>query len=71
MNGPTKFSLPTTAGVYGPAGVPPTPDYDNRHLPRFLFLGAAVLTMGMFLAILKPLARVRREERMAGAGEAQ
>lgn len=50
-----------------PAGVPPTPDYDNRHLPRFLFLGAAVLTMGMFLAILKPLARVRREGNLAGA----
>jgi MFS family permease len=45
-----------------PEGSPPSPDYDRRHLPRFLFLGAAGLTLLMLLAILRPLIRVRREE---------
>ena len=45
------------------AGVPPTPDYDNRHLPRYLFLGAAVLTATMLIFSLRPLVRVGRDER--------
>ncbi len=45
-----------------PTGVKPTPDYDNRHLPRFLFLGAALLTFGMLCFILRPLLRVRRAQ---------
>ena len=44
-----------------PAGEQPTPHYDRRHLPRFLFLGAAGLTLLMLLAIWGPLGRVRRE----------
>ena len=45
------------------AGVPPTPDYDNRHLPRYLFLGAAILTAGMLVVSARPLLRVGRAER--------
>ena len=45
-----------------PKGVKPTPDYDNRHLPRFLFLGAALLTFGMLCFILRLLLRVRRAQ---------
>ncbi len=44
-----------------PAGEQPAPDYDQRHLPRFLFLGAAGLTFAMLLVILRPLVRVRRD----------
>ncbi len=43
-----------------PAGVPPAADYDNRHLPRYLFLGAAGLTLVNLLVIVGPLRRVRR-----------
>jgi MFS family permease len=45
-----------------PKGELPTPDYDQRHLPRFLFLGAALLTGVMLLVIIGPLRQVRREE---------
>jgi MFS family permease len=45
-----------------PAGKPPTTDYDNRRLPSLLFLGAAVLTLGILLALTRPLLQVRREE---------
>ena len=44
-----------------PAGVPPVARYDNRHLPRYLFLGAAGLTLVNLLVILRPVRRVRRE----------
>ena len=44
-----------------PAGVAPATDYDNRHLPRYLFLGAAALTLLNLLVILGPVQRVRRE----------
>ncbi len=54
LGGVTHFDLT-------PEGVAPTTDYDNRDLPRYLFLGAAILTLGMLLAILRPLTRVRRE----------
>ena len=44
-----------------PRGVTPADDYDNRHLPRFLLLGAAFLTFLNLLLIWRPLQRVRRE----------
>jgi MFS family permease len=44
-----------------PAGVLPAPDYDNRHLPRFLFLGAAGLTGLILLSLWRPLLRLRRD----------
>lgn len=44
-----------------PAGQAPVPDFDQRHLPRFLFVGAAVMTGLMLLVILGPLLRLRRE----------
>ncbi len=45
-----------------PAGKAPAADYDNRRLPSLLFLGAAVLTLGILLALARPLLRVRQEE---------
>jgi MFS family permease len=44
-----------------PAGVPPTPDYDNRHLPRFLFVGAAGMTGLILVALARPLRRLRKQ----------
>lgn len=44
-----------------PAGAKPAPDYDNRHLPRFLFVGAAGLTGLILLSLWRPLLRLRRE----------
>jgi hypothetical protein len=44
-----------------PEGETPPPEYDQRRLPRFLFVGAAGLTFLMLLVILGPLLRVRRE----------
>ncbi len=49
-----------------PRGVPPADDYDNHHLPRFLLLGAAFLTMLNLLVIWRPLQRVRREAASVG-----
>ncbi len=54
LGGVTHYEL-------APAGEEPTPDYDQRHLPRYLFVGAAVLTFLMLLVTLGPLLRVRRE----------
>jgi MFS family permease len=34
-----------------PAGQPPEPHYDARHLPRFLFLGAGLMTLGVLLIL--------------------
>ncbi|MGL4423485.1 MAG: hypothetical protein ACRCZF_22705, partial [Gemmataceae bacterium] len=42
-----------------PVGMTPTPDYDNRHLPRYLFVGAAILTGLLLLSILGPVTRLR------------
>jgi len=39
--------------------VTPLPDYDNRHLPRYLFFGAAGLTLLMFLVLVGPILRLR------------
>ena len=38
-----------------PAGAPPHPDYDQRHLPRFLFVGAALMTLLTLLVLWRPL----------------
>jgi MFS family permease len=55
----------TIAGVVRfdlvPAGVRPAADYDNRHLPRYLFVGAAGMTALILLALWRPLRRLRRE----------
>ena len=45
-----------------PTGKPPTTDYDNRRLPSLLFLGAAILTLGILVLLTKPLLEVRRAE---------
>ena len=45
-----------------PTGQPPTTDYDNRRLPSLLFLGAAILTFGILVALARPLLQVRRME---------
>ena len=45
-----------------PQGEPPTPSYDQRHLPRYLFLGAGLLTVIMLLSILHPLLQLRHDE---------
>ena len=45
------------------AGQPPSPDYDNRHLPRFLFIGAAAFTGLLLVSILRPVRRLGRELR--------
>ena len=54
-----------TAGVTHydlvPAGTTPDTDYDLRSLPRFLFLGAAVMTLLILIAIYRPLTQVRRD----------
>lgn len=45
-----------------PAGNEPAADYDQQKLPRYLFLGAALLTAVMLTVIIRPLLQVRREE---------
>ncbi len=54
-----------TAGVTHydlvPTGTTPDTDYDLRSLPRFLFLGAAGMTLLILLVICRPLTQVRRE----------
>ncbi len=45
-----------------PTGKSPTTDYDNRRLPSLLFLGAAILTLGILVLLTKPLLQVRRAE---------
>lgn len=59
----TRFEL---AGVphyeLAAEGNPPSPDYDNRRLPTYLFLGAAAMTLGIALLLARPLLQVQREE---------
>jgi MFS family permease len=43
-----------------PAGVTPAADYDKRHLPRFLFFGAAGMTLGILLLLVRPILRLRK-----------
>ncbi len=44
-----------------PGEVTPTPEYDQRQLPRFLFIGAAIMTLMILFLIWKPLKEVRHE----------
>ncbi len=44
-----------------PKGAPLDPDYDQRTLPRYLFAGAAALTLLTLLVLVRPLRQVRRE----------
>jgi hypothetical protein len=41
-----------------PAGVKPTPDYDLRRLPKLLFLGAAVMVLGVLAVLAGPIRRL-------------
>jgi MFS family permease len=43
-----------------PAAAPPEPDYDRRRLPRFLFWGAAGMTLVTLLVLWRPIDRLRR-----------
>jgi len=58
----TKF---TTDGVthydFVLAGAPVAADYDNRRLPRYLFYGAALMTLLIGLKLTRPILRLRRE----------
>lgn len=58
-------SMYTTDGVTHydivPSGSKPAIDFDNRELPRYLFFGAAVLTLLTALVLLRPIARLRRD----------
>lgn len=44
-----------------PADSTHTADYDQRQLPRFLFIGAAIMTLMILFVIWRPLKEVRRE----------
>lgn len=54
----------TTDGVVHfdivPVGMKPAADYDNRELPRYLFYGAAAMTCGILLLLLRPILRLRK-----------
>lgn len=43
-----------------PADAREEPDYDRRHLPRFLFFGAAGMTLVTLLVLWRPIGRLRR-----------
>ena len=45
-----------------PKGEPPTPDYDNKRLPVFLFLGAAGMTLLIALILGRPMLQVQKQE---------
>ena len=44
-----------------PAAAPLEPDYDQRALPRYLFVGAATMTLATVLVLWPSLRRLRRE----------
>ncbi len=54
----------TTDGVVHfdivPTGMKPAADYDNRELPKYLFYGAAAMTCGILLLLLRPILRLRK-----------
>jgi MFS family permease len=56
----SKFTI---AGVthfdFVPTGMKPSADYDNRELPKYLFYGAAAMTCGILLLLLRPILRLR------------
>lgn len=45
-----------------PEGGPPSPDYDNKRLPTYLFLGAAAMTLLIVVVLTRPLLQVQRDE---------
>jgi MFS family permease len=45
-----------------PADAPLDPDYDQRLLPRYLFIGAAGMTLLTLLVLWRPLRRLRQNE---------
>jgi MFS family permease len=44
-----------------PAGSPLDPDYDQRMLPRYLFVGAAGMTLVTLLVLWRPIRRLRQQ----------
>lgn len=44
-----------------PAGAPLSPDYDQRRLPRYLFVGAAGMTLLTLLVLWRPIRRLRHD----------
>lgn len=44
-----------------PAGSPLDPDYDQRELPRYLFVGAAGMTLLTLVVLWRPLRRLRQD----------
>lgn len=58
----TEYDLATVQHFdVRPEGSPLDPDYDQRLLPRFLFMGAAGLTLITLLVLIKPLRQLRRD----------
>jgi MFS family permease len=53
ISGVTHFDLV-------PRGTPPAADYDNRQLPRFLFFGAAGMTLAILLLLFRPILQLRK-----------
>ncbi len=53
-----------------PAGVPPDPDYDQRRLPKLLFLGAGGMTLLILIALWRPIRAVRNQAKKIEAEEA-
>jgi acyl-[acyl-carrier-protein]-phospholipid O-acyltransferase/long-chain-fatty-acid--[acyl-carrier-protein] ligase len=43
-----------------PAGTPLDPDYDQRRLPRYLFVGAAAMTLLTLLVLWRPIGHLRK-----------
>ncbi len=59
----TKFELDGVPHYeLSPEGVPPSPDYDNKRLPVFLFLGAAAMTLLIALILGRPMLQVQKDE---------
>jgi MFS family permease len=59
----TKFDLDAVPHYeLSPEGEPPTPDYDNKRLPVFLFLGAAGMTLLIALILGRPMLQVQKAE---------
>ncbi len=45
-----------------PEGAQPTPDYDYKTLPTYLFLGAAGMTLLIAILLVRPLLQVQKEQ---------
>jgi hypothetical protein len=48
-----------------PEGTQPTPDYDFKTLPTYLFLGAAGMTLLIAILLARPLLQVQKEQSAA------